>query len=447
MRQQSLELRWLPEGAGETASATPTFAAFFRLATPPDVETLKGFADAERTPVNLTVEGGVVHGAPGGYNDQDGSYEVRKTGNPMKVALPADDAGRTVRVKAIALGGHGAVVATLDGKPLVPHLASEGGIADDPLAPIREQPEGPADMALVTVKLGGEPLTLTFSEEPGVQLAYQTRDTWRSITCFTTRGGGRWPGFRLSLVDGRARNMRAYGRREWALTENLVHWFSYCGFTPVDMINQLVDFEVLKNGPDEAVFRYVSTNATGGAQSEFVVRVPADSPAMQVNVTATFTVLEAWPYESCQFFDVFPFRGVWPQDWWYDEVLWLAPDGRVKWLRTVEATYGGDEKLQEITGGGFFALYRSDRGNMLMLTKNFEPLLPTSYVICGNYIDYHMEVKFLGDDGKAAAPKKGFRGTAQYDLALWGDKSVTREKLIEIGKESIAAGKLVLPQD
>jgi len=443
--QSCVELRWLPKGAGQAQNATATFSAFFRLAPVPDMPTLRAFVEAERTPVELAVEGGVVHGPPGGYNDQDGSYEVRKTANPMVVTLPADPAGRTIRVKAIALSGHGAVTAKLNGQPVVPHLASEGGIADDPLAPIREQPEGPADMALVTVKLGDEPQTLTFSEEPGVQYAYQTRDPWRNVCCFTSKGGGRHAGFKFSLVDGRARNMRAYGQSEWALTENLLTWFSWGGFTPEQMIDDVVDFQVLKNGPDEAIFRYVSENANGRAQSEYIVRVPANSPAMQINVTATLTVRESWPYDNCQFFDVFPFRGVWPQDWWYDEVLWLAPDGRTKWMRTIERTYGGDEELEMITGGGFFALYRSGRGNMLMLTKNFEPALPTSYVICANYIDFHMAVKFSGADGKPAPPERGSRFKMQYDLALWGDETVTREQLIEIGRKSIEAGRLLLP--
>jgi len=443
--QRSVQLRWLPRTSGPTKNATPTFVALLRLAVPADGATARGYVEAEREPVDLAVQGGVQHGNLKGYNDQDGSYEVRKTGDPMTITLPADPAGRTIRVKTVYLRGHGAVLTRLNGKPVVPHLVAEGGIADDPLAPIRELPEGPADMALVTVKLTDRPQTLSVSEVDGVQYAYQTRDRWRNVACFTSQGGPRWSGFKFSLVDGRARNMRAYGRREFALNENLLTWFSFCGFTPVQMVDQLADFEILKNGPDEAVFRYVSTNANARAQSEYIVRVPADSPAMQMNVKATFKVLQSWPYDNCQFFDVFPFRGVWPQDWWYDKVLWLAPDGRAKWMDTVARTYEGDKDLSTLTGGGFFALASSNRGNMVMLTKNFKPELPTHYVICGNYIDYHMEVKFHGPDGKPAPPKKGFEASVEYDLAIWGDAKTTRKELIEIGKKSIKAGKLMLP--
>lgn len=439
----ALELRWLD---GTPANKpNPSFTAVFRMTARSSPDQAAKWVAAERPPLKLDVQGGLSHGTQNGYNDMEGAYEIRKTNQTLKVLLPADTMERTVRLKIIGLTGHGAVVAHLNGKSIMPHLTSEGGIADDPLAPIREQPEGPADMAFFTVPLGSGPQILEVTEAPGVQFAYQTRDRWRSVTCYTTRGGGRYPGFRFSLVDGRLRNMRAYGQRDWGLTENLLTWFPFCGFTPEQMIDQLTDFEIIKNGPDESEFRYVSRNANQKVESEFRVVVPANSPAMQVNITATFTVLDSWPYTGCQFFDVFPFRGVWPEDWWYDSALWLAPDGRWKVMNTKKRTYEGDKELRQMTGGGFFAFYSAERGNMLMLTKNFSPLLPVDYVICDNYIDFHMTAEFLGPDGKPHVPEKGFKASMQYELALWGDHKTTRKQLIEIGKKSIKAGHLVLP--
>ena len=422
-----------------------SFCTLFRIAVGADAELAEAFVETEREPVELTIpEGGVIHGNLGGYNDQEGSYEVRKTGDPMVVTLPADPLGRTVHIKAVALRGHGAVTATLDGEPVVPQLTTDGGIADDPLAPIREHPEAPADAAMVTVTLTDQPQTLEFREQEGIQLVYQTRDDWRNFAIYSTRTGPRWSGLRFSLIDGHARNMRAYGNPEWALSENLLHWFSFCGYTPEQMLDQLRDFVIVKNGPDEIIYRYTSANANDGAQSEYTVTARADDPAMQINVAAKFTVLKHWPYKSSQFFDVFPFRGVWTQDWWYGNVLWLTADGRWKTMDTVKATYDGDTKLTSIDGGGFFALYSSDRGNMVMLTKNFKPDLPTEYVICGNYIDYHMDLKFVDGDLKPVIPNKGFEASCEYELAVWGDESVTRDQLIEIGKRSIDAGSLVL---
>jgi len=434
---QKLQLRWPTQN--QTA-----FNALFRIATGTE-QRIAALIATEREPVKLDVAGGVIHGDLDGYNDQEGAYEVRKIDDPLTVTLPADPLGRTVRVKVVALTKGGAVTAELDGRALVPQLSSDGGIADDPLAPIREMPENCADTALLTVQLTDTPQTLVVREVPGVQYTYMSRDPMRNFACFTTQGGPRWSAFRFSLIDGHARNMRAYGNPEWALGENLLTWFSYCGYTPEQVICELRDFEVLKNGPDEAIFRYTSANAGDGAQSEYLVRVPADSSAMRMDVTATFTVLKQWPFDHNQFFDVFPFRGVWTQDWWYQQTLWVAPDGRWKTRETILGTDEGDADLSTFNGGGFFALYGSDRGNMVMLVKNVRPDFPIDYVICGNYIDFHMTMQFRDAAGKPMQPGAGFQSSVQYELAIWGDQQVTRDQLLAIGQRSLAAQTLTLP--
>lgn len=440
----ALRLEWNTEKTAAKPAAC--FGAVFKLAA--GSGRAAAFAMADRRPVALETEGGTLHVTKrfggDGYNDQEGAYEVRKTGDVLRVTLPADPAGRTVRVKVVGLAGGGGVQAELDGKPVGPQLAGDGGIADDPLAPIREYPEGPADMALVTVELGPRPRVLTVREVEGVQLAYQNRDPWRSICLYGTKTGTRWPGYRFSLVDGRVRNMRKYGCREYALGENLMTWFSFCGYTPLQIADSLEDFTITKNGPGEAAFRYSSLNANGRVRSVYEVTTPADAPATTLRVKASFEVVESWPFANAQFFDVFPFRGVMPRDWWYGEVLFVAPDGRAKWLGTLDRKFGGDESVETFSGGGFFALYSAERGNMLMLTKNFKPDLPVKHVICGNYVDFHMEVLFRNAEGKAAPPTKGTTVSMEYELAVWGDGSVTREELIERGRRSIKAGRLIL---
>ena len=434
----------------------PSFNTLFRLALINDGDASKAaktFVETEREQVKMNVSGGMIHGNEKakddkGYNDQEGCYEIRKTGpGPMIITLPADNLQRTIRIKAIALTQHGAVAVSLDGKPLIPQLTTDGGIADDPLAPITEEPEGPANAAMVTVQLTSKPQTLTFREEEGIQLVYQTRSPRREYAIYSTKTGPRWSGVRFSLVDGHARNMRAYGNQNWALTDNLLHWFPDVGYTPEQMLNQLRDFVIIKNGPGEIIFKYTSNNAYDGAQSEFIVSARADAPAMQINVGATFTVLERWPYHSAQFFDVFPFRGVDIRDWWYKDILWVAPGGNWKTEGTVSWKFEGDKNLTQIKGPGFFGLYSSDRGNMLMLTKNFKPVLPTDYVICGNYTDFHMSSLFVDDSHKPLKLEKGFKASVEYELAVWGDEKLTRDQLIEIGNKSLKAGKLIIPSN
>ncbi|NND31318.1 MAG: hypothetical protein HKN76_01920 [Saprospiraceae bacterium] len=426
---------------------TASFNTLFRLAIVEDQEVAKGVIAAEQELVQMSVTGGVIHGGDKGYNDQEGCYEIRKSGEqPVQIKLPADPHARTVRIKVIGLSGHGAVVTTLGETKLLPQLSTDGGIADDPLAPIRDQPEGPANAALVTIKLGDMPQVFTLQEEDGIQLVYQSRDSRRNFMIYSSKTGPRWSGLQFSLVDGHARHMRAYENPDWALTENLLHWFAYMGYSPEQMLDQLRDFEIIKNGPDEIVFKYTSNNANDGAQSVFEVSVNTTTPAMQMNVKAEFIVLEHWPYKSVQFFDIFPFRGVEPKDWWYNHVLFMDKDHKWRTFETVDQIYQGEQdKFSQ--GPSFQGLFSSDRGNMLMLTKNFSTNLPTHYVICSNYVDLHSNVTFDEIINQSGSLDPGYRVSVEYELAIWGDEKVTTDQMIEIAKKSLDANHLVLLED
>ena len=87
----------------------------------------------------------------------------------------------------------------------------------------------------------------------------------------------------------------------------------------------------------------------------------ADAPAMQIDVNATFTVLEHWPYKSVQYFDIFPFRGVEPKDWWYDHVLFMDRDHKARTFETVAQVYQGEQDKHSV-GSTFQGLFSSDRG-------------------------------------------------------------------------------------
>ncbi|MEO5995792.1 MAG: hypothetical protein ABIQ00_03800, partial [Chitinophagaceae bacterium] len=272
---------------------TASFNSVFRLAMVSDSDKIKSFVEAESAPLKMTVVGGKIHGnekveLDKGYNDQEGCYEVRKNGSePLTITFPGNKAANSIRVKIIALSENGAVKTTLDGKSIVPQLTSDGGIADDPLAPINEQPEAPANAAMVTVKLTDKSQMLTVEENDGIQLVYQSRDTRRNFAIYSSKSDPKWSSLKFSLVDGHASNMRAYGKKEWAFTENLIHWFAWMGYTPEQMLDQLRDFKIIKNGPDEIVFKYTSNNFNDGARSESIIRIDANSPAMQINVATT----------------------------------------------------------------------------------------------------------------------------------------------------------------
>ncbi|HEY5370909.1 MAG TPA: hypothetical protein VIJ75_18140 [Hanamia sp.] len=424
-----------------------SFNTLFRLAMNPSKNAVKEFVETERKPIKFIIHGGVIHGnikSPEdmGYNDQEGCYEIRKTDQkPLTIILP-EGMGQTIRVKIVGLTGHGAVTAAIDGKPLVPQLSSDGGIADDPLAPIDAQPEAPADATTVTIKLTNKQQTLVVNEEDGIQLVYQSRDHSRNMLIYSTKSGPSWSSLHFSLIDGHATKIRAYGKEKWAFTDNLLHWFAWMGYTPQQMINQLRGFEIIKNGPDSIIFKYISDNANDAVQSEYTVRISAASPAMAINVHGIFTVLKQWPYNSVQFFDGFPFRGVRPQDWWYDNVLHMSADGRWQIYNTKDMTQQGNLNInsENLTAPTFISLYQSDRGNTLILVKDLKPNVFSQYAICGNYIDLHMNPSL-----NSSLLNKGSQLSVDYELSIWGNELVTPEQLIQIGKNSIKAGNLILP--
>ena len=433
----------------EQAGQRFSFNTLFRLAMNPGKNAIKEFVATERRPIKFIIHGGVIHGnvkSPEdmGYNDQEGCYEIRKTDQkPLTIILPESTQGETIRVKIIGLTGHGAVTTAIDGKPLIPQLSSDGGIADDPLAPIDEQPEAPADAATIITKLTNKQQTLVVNEEDGIQLVYQSRDPSRNMLIYSTKSGPRWSSLHFSLIDEHATKMRAYGKEKWAFTDNLLHWFAWMGYTPQQMINQLRGFEIIKNGPDSIIFKYTGDNANDAVQSEYTVRIGAASPAMTIDIHGIFTVLKQWPYTSVQFFDGFPFRGVRPQDWWYDNVLHMSADGRWQIYKPKDMTQQGNLNInsENLTAPTFISLYQSDRGNMLMLVKDLKPDLSSKYAICGNYIDLHMNPLL-----NASMLNKGRQLSVDYELSIWGNELVTPEQLIEIGKKSIQAGSLILPQ-
>ena len=123
-------------------------------------------------------------------------------------------------------------------------------------------------------------------------------------------------------------------------------------------------------------------------------------------------------------------------------------DSEKKWrsYKTVSQTYQGQQDKQS-NGSTFQGLFSSDRGNMLMLTKNFSPNLPTHYVICSNYVDLHSNVLFDELILQPTSLQPGYEVSVEYELAIWGDEHLSREQLIEIAENSIDAGRLVLPDN
>jgi len=85
---QGVKLNWPIDQ--QKMNPTASFSTLFRLAMVADAQMAKSLVDAEQEPLKILVSDGVIHGNDQGYNDQEGCYEIRKTGSsPVLTHLDA----------------------------------------------------------------------------------------------------------------------------------------------------------------------------------------------------------------------------------------------------------------------------------------------------------------------------------------------------------------------
>ena len=119
----------------------------------------------------------------------------------------------------------------------------------------------------------------------------------------------------------------------------------------------------------------------------------------------------------------------------------MSSEGKWQTYKTLNRITNGNLDIEKMIGTSFIGLYSADRGNALMLVKNSQAELTRQHAICSNYIDLHMNVLFDGQKNIS----KGYQVKVDYELAIWGNKSLSQNQLVEIGKKSIKAGTLVIP--
>ena len=434
-------LWWVKEARVETREWV-SVGGIFALSTGRDPEELQSRIAAHQRPLQLKTEGGEF----AGYDDLEGCYMVRRVNNPVKVVLPPDALARQAAVKVFFLAGKGAVQVKVDGQQALADLVSDGGIVDDPLVPVQVQPHAPASECIVRVPLDPDrERVVTVEESPGLQLAYQaafqTLDQRRNWVVYSDRCAARGS-FEFSVLDGKARHLCAWGNNEEAVAELALFWFKNCGYSPQDYLNQNGDFELIENGPDAVKFCYRGTNFSHRAQSEFWVTIPRTSAVFQMQMKCRLTVLQTWIYARNQFYDVFPHEGVYPEKWWYKKVMYLDRDGCLGIYDNLDRSRNYNV-FDEAHDRAFFAMYASDRGNLLTLVRQIRPAGQALHLaVCGNYIDHHLDLEL----GAPPIPA-GKVFEVEYDLALYGDDQTSQDEIAAIGRRALAAGRFVLPEE
>jgi hypothetical protein len=150
-------------------------------------------------------------------------------------------------------------------------------------------------------------------------------------------------------------------------------------------------------------------------------------------------ILEQWDDANVEFTDIFPYPSRLPETWFHDAVLFVQRDRtmiKYSYRPDTSCGTGGDSDDPRL----FYALYPSDRGNVLTLIDNPQhPDRKLHYSVCGNYIDIHVNLA----PERAPVPA-GEVFDVRYVCELYGDGSTSADELKQIGLRSLEAGDIVI---
>jgi len=156
-------------------------------------------------------------------------------------------------------------------------------------------------------------------------------------------------------------------------------------------------------------------------------------------VRMRMTILEQWDDANVEFSDIFPYPSRLPETWFHDAVLFAQRDQTmIKYSYRPDTSFstGGDSDDSRL----FYALYPSDRGNVLTLIDNPQhPDFKLHYSVCGNYVDIHVNF----NPGSAPVPA-GEVFEVSYVCELYGDGSTAVDELKQIGQRSLEVGDIVI---
>ena len=148
-------------------------------------------------------------------------------------------------------------------------------------------------------------------------------------------------------------------------------FFASCGISKNQYCNDLRSWSIQENGPDNLSLYFNSVNTNRSAQSETWLRIPFNWPRPRLEVTMKFTTLKQWDDLNVEFSDIFPYPSRLPETWFHSAVLFVEPNGSfIKYNHRPDLSggtaAGSPDKL-------FYALFGSDRGNILTLIENPMP--------------------------------------------------------------------------
>lgn len=445
----AVRLCWLRDGRVEAErEGECTFTASLVIARGADLQALKGRIEAVQKPLTPSVSGGYLRC----YTEEDGTYEIGQIDpTAVQIAFPPDALARDVRVRFYRRKTDprhcGGVVATADGQRIPVQLVSEGELTDDICVPIEmSHRRDSVDDVLVAARLHPERETvLRIEKVPGIQAVYQSEMGGVDLK---RRAGNRrdvvvWsshnrqaPLLEFDLFSGAVHRLTHYSSTDPVVWEMPMAFFKSCGISKHNYCSDVRAFRLDEDGPDAVALYFCATNPSGRAQSETWLRIPYDHPRPRLEVRMRFTALEQWDDDNVEFSDIFPYPSRLPETWFHDAVLFVqGGESFVKYSYRPDLSGGQHGEGQRL----FYALYPSQRGNVLTLIDNPDPNQKMHYSVCGNYVDIH--VNFHPPQVPVPA---GTTFDVRYICEVYGDQHIDVDQLKQIGLRATETGDLLI---
>ena len=445
----TVRMCWLRDARVECSDESDgTFTASVMLARSDSLEALQPRIRAVQAPLTPEVVGGLFRC----YTEEDGTYEIGQVDpTAVQITFPADPLAREVCVRFFRRKTdprhRGAVIATVDGQPTPVQLVSEGELTDDICVPMEmSHRRDSVDDVLVWMRLHNERKTvLRIEKTPGIQAVYQSEiggvdlkrraGNRRDIALWSSRNS-RVPLLEFDLFSGAVHRLTNYGQEDPVIWEMPLAFFKSCGISKHHYCSDVREFRIEENGPDAVALYFRATNPNGRAQSETWLRIPYDHPRPRLEVRMRFTALQQWDDNNVEFSDIFPYPSRLPETWFHDAVLFVqGGESFVKYSYRPDLSGGQHGEGQRL----FYALYPSDRGNVLTLVDNPDPNQKMHYSVCGNYVDIH--VNFQPDQVPVPA---GTTFDVRYICELYGDGETEIDELKQIGLRATQTGDIVI---
>lgn len=388
------------------------------------------------------------------YTEEDGVYEVGQVDpSAATITFPADSLQRAVRVRYFRRKTdprhRGGITVTVNGQRVAAQCISEGELTDDICVPMEiSHRNDSVDDVLFTARLSAEKTTVIRIEKtPGIHAVYQSEITGVDLK---RRAGNRrdfvvWsshnpraPLLEFDLFSGAVHRLTHYGHSDPVIWEMPMAFFKSCGISKHHYCGDVREFKLEENGPEAVALYFCATNPNQRAQSETWLRIPYEHPRPRLEVRMRFTALEQWDDANVEFTDIFPYPSRLPETWFHDAVLFVQRDHTyIKYNFRPDLSGGSSGQSQD--SRLFYALYASERGNVLTLIDNPDRKQNMHYSVCGNYIDIH--VNFSPEQVPVAA---GTTFDINYVCELYGDEQTSVDELKKIGLHSIETGDITL---